>query len=86
MKLRKQLLTIFSGLALLALTTAGVTEWATAQWQNSEQKLKGHYQRSLLLQQVRAATFRALKEVPDANGTRVKVKRLTGKAGGKAML
>jgi two-component system, OmpR family, sensor kinase len=65
MKLRKKLLITFSGLALLALATAGVTVWAIAQWQKSEQTLQGHYQRSLLLQGVRAATFRAFKEVPD---------------------
>lgn len=66
MNLRKKLLTTFSGLALLALATAGVTVWAIAQWQNSERRLQGHYQRSLLLQRVRSATFRAFKEVPDA--------------------
>jgi two-component system, OmpR family, sensor kinase len=65
MNLRKKLLITFSGLALLALATAGVTLWAIAQWQKSEQTLQGHYQRSLLLQGVRAATFRAFKEVPD---------------------
>jgi two-component system, OmpR family, sensor kinase len=65
MKLRKKLLITFSGLALLALATAGVTLWAIAQWQESERKLNEHYQRSLLLKGVRAATFRAFKEVPD---------------------
>lgn len=66
MNLRRKLLTTFSGLALLALATAGVTVWAIAQWQASEQKLQRHYQRSLLVQNVRAATFRAVKELPDA--------------------
>jgi two-component system, OmpR family, sensor kinase len=66
MNLRKKLLTTFSSLALLTLATAGVTLWAIAQWQNSEQKLQAHYQRSLSLQRVRAATFRAFKEIPDA--------------------
>jgi signal transduction histidine kinase len=66
MNLSKKLLTTFSGLALLALATAGVTVWAIAQWQNSERKLQGHYQRSLLLKNIRTATFRAFKEVPDA--------------------
>ena len=66
MNLRKKLLTIFGGLALLALATAGVTVWAIAQWQNSERRLQGHYQRSLLLEGVRTATFRAFKELPDA--------------------
>jgi two-component system, OmpR family, sensor kinase len=65
MNLRKKLLTIFSGLALLALASGGVTVWAIAQWHASEINLQEHYQRSLLLQRVRAATFRALKEVPD---------------------
>ncbi|PLZ93262.1 histidine kinase [Fischerella muscicola CCMEE 5323] len=65
MNLRKKLLTIFSGLALLALASGGVTVWAIAAWHASEDNLQDHYQRSLLLQQVRAATFRALKEVPD---------------------
>lgn len=66
MNLRKKLLTTFGGLALLALATAGVTVWAIAQWQNSERRLQGHYQRSLLLEGVRTATFRAFKELPDA--------------------
>lgn len=66
MNLRQKLLTTFAGLALLTLATAGMTMWTIAQWQNSNQKLRGHYQRSLLLQRVRATTFRAFKEVPDA--------------------
>ncbi|MBM0742167.1 HAMP domain-containing protein [Phormidium sp. CLA17] len=66
MKLQRKLFTIFGGLALLALSTAGATLWATAQWQSTEEQLQNHFQRSLLLQRVRAATFRAFKEVPDA--------------------
>ncbi|HEY9861208.1 MAG TPA: HAMP domain-containing protein, partial [Candidatus Obscuribacterales bacterium] len=66
MNLRRKLFTIFGGLALLALATAGVTLWAIAQWQATEEKLQNHYQRSLLLQRVRAATFRATREVSDA--------------------
>jgi two-component system, OmpR family, sensor kinase len=66
MNLRKKLLTTFSALALLTLATAGVTLWAVAKWQDSEQKLKAHYQRSLILLNVQAATFRAIKELPDA--------------------
>ncbi|WP_026732461.1 ATP-binding protein [Fischerella sp. PCC 9605] len=65
MNIRKKLLTIFSGLALLALASGGVTVWAIASWHASEDNLQDHYQRSLLLQRVRAATFRAMKEVPD---------------------
>lgn len=66
MNLRQKLLTTFAGLALLTLATAGMTMWTIARWQDSNAKLRGHYQRSLLLQQVRATTFRAFKEVPDA--------------------
>jgi two-component system, OmpR family, sensor kinase len=66
MNLRKKLLTTFSALALLTLATAGVTVWAIAKWQDSEQRLKAHYQRSLLLLGVQSATFRAIKELPDA--------------------
>jgi hypothetical protein len=43
-----------------------VTLWAIAKWYDSEQKLQAHYQRSLLLRSVQAATFRAIKELPDA--------------------
>lgn len=66
MNLRQKLLTTFGGLGLLALVTAGMTVWAIAQWQGTEEKLQSHYERSLLLQRVRAAVFRAVKEVPDA--------------------
>ena len=43
-----------------------MTLWAIAKWQDSEQRLKAHYQRSLLLRGVQSATFRAIKELPDA--------------------
>ena len=66
MNLRRKLLTVFGALAVLVLVTAGVTFWVTAQWQTTNDDLEAHYQRSLLLQRVRAATFRAFKEVPDA--------------------
>lgn len=66
MKLRRKLLTVFSGFGLLALATAGVTVWATLKWKDSNNKLEAHYQRSLLLQRVRATTFRSFKEVSDA--------------------
>ncbi|MEG4811607.1 ATP-binding protein [Microcoleus sp. F8-D3] len=66
MNLRKKLLTTFAGLGLLALATAGMTVWAIVKWQNSENKLQNHYQRSLLVQRVRAGTFRAFKEVTEA--------------------
>lgn len=66
MNLRRKLFTIFGGLALLALSTAGATVWAITQWAATEAELRDHYQRSLLLQRIRAATFRATREVSDA--------------------
>lgn len=66
MTLRRKLLTIFGGLGLLALLVVGVTFWMMTQWSSSSDALQEHYQRSLLLQRIRAATFRAFKEVPDA--------------------
>jgi two-component system OmpR family sensor kinase len=66
MSLRQKLLTIFAALALISLVIAGVTSWTIRQWRATSEELEGHYQRSLLLQRVRAATFRAFKEVPDA--------------------
>ena len=63
MNLRKKLLTTFAGLGLLALATAGMTVWAIVKWQDSENKLQNHYQRSVLLLRVRAGTFRAFKEL-----------------------
>jgi two-component system, OmpR family, sensor kinase len=66
MSLRRKLLTTFGALALLALLIAGMTVWATFQWQRTDRQLQDHYTRSLLLQGVRATVFRAFKEVPDA--------------------
>ncbi len=66
MKLRQKLLSTFGGLALMALATTGITLWATWQWGATNEQIQSHYQRSLLLQRVRATTFRAFKEVPDA--------------------
>lgn len=66
MNLRKKLLTTLGGLALLAIVNAGVTTWATFKWEASNARLRDHYQRSLLLQRIRANTFRAFKEVGDA--------------------
>ncbi|MGI8996887.1 MAG: ATP-binding protein [Pyrinomonadaceae bacterium] len=66
MNLRRKLLTIFSALALMSLVVASVTVWVTFQWRNSNELIENHYRRSLLLQRVRSATFRAFKEVPDA--------------------
>ncbi len=66
MSFRKKLQVLIIGLTCTGLGLAAVTLWATVQWQQSEKRLQNHYQRSLLLQEVRAATFRAFKEVPDA--------------------
>lgn len=66
MNLKRKLLTVFGALAVLSLLTAGMTLWMISQWRTSNQQLENHYQRSILLQQVRAATFRAFKEIPDA--------------------
>jgi two-component system, OmpR family, sensor kinase len=66
MNLRRKLFTIFGSLALLALAGSGVTLWAIAQWHNSEEQLRGHYQRSLLALEVKAANYRAVKELLDA--------------------
>ncbi|TFI50850.1 HAMP domain-containing histidine kinase [Mastigocladus laminosus UU774] len=66
MNLRQKLLTTFGGLALLTLVTAGMTTWTLHKWRNSEKRLDEHYQRSLLVKEVQAATFRAFKELPDS--------------------
>lgn len=66
MNLRRKLLTTFGILALLGLVVAGVTIWAILQWQRSDELLQEHYERSLELQNIRAATFRAAMEIPEA--------------------
>lgn len=66
MNFRRKLFTIFGSLALLSLASSGVTLWAISQWFKSEDKLQGHYQRSLLVLQVKAANYRAVKELLDA--------------------
>lgn len=66
MKLQSKLLTVFGGLALMVLLVAGVTMWMIFQWKTSNENLQNHYQRSLLLQRVRATAFRASIEVSDA--------------------
>jgi len=69
MTLRRKLLTAFGALALLGLLVVGVTVFAVAQWASTEETLRGHYVRSLRAQEVRAVTFRAFKEIPDALAT-----------------
>ena len=66
MTFRKKLQTTLVALILVVLGLSAVTLWATLQWQKSDSDLREHYQRSLLLQEVRAGTFRAFKELPDA--------------------
>jgi PAS domain S-box-containing protein len=66
MSLRERLQGILAALICVVLGLAAVTLWATLQWQKTEGELRDHYLRSLLLQEVRAATFHAFKEVPEA--------------------
>jgi two-component system, OmpR family, sensor kinase len=65
MSLRHKLLVVFGGLAAIALIVAGLTLWITMRWDETSRGMEAHYQRSLLLQRVRAATFQAIKEVSD---------------------
>lgn len=66
MTLRRKLLTTFGILALLGLVVAGVSIWATVQWDASNEQVDEHFTRSLQAQRVQSATFRAFKEIPDA--------------------
>lgn len=63
MSFRHRLQTTLVTLILVVLGLSGVTLWATLQWQHSDSDLREHYLRSLLLQEVRAATFQSFKEV-----------------------
>ena len=64
--LRRKLLSSIIALGLLGLLVVGVTTYTVVQWRETEQTLSRHYLRSLRLQEVRALTFEAFKEVPDA--------------------
>ncbi len=66
MTLRKKLQTALLALILVVLGLSAVTLWATFRWQKSDSDLREHYQRSLLLQEVRVRTFLAFKELSDA--------------------
>lgn len=66
MTLRRKLLTTFVVLALLGLVVAGVSIWATVQWDRTNERVDDHYTRSLQVQRIRAATLEATREVPDA--------------------
>ena len=64
--LKRKLTTTFVALGLLGLMVIGVTGYTLTQWRASEEEQRRHYTRSLRLQEVRALTFEAYKEVPDA--------------------
>ena len=66
MTLRRKLFVVFSALAVIALLVTGVALFLTLTWQSTTAQVERHYQRSLLLQRIRAGTFQALKEVDDA--------------------
>lgn len=66
MNLRRKLMAAFAGLALIALLVVGGALFATLRWQRATAEMETHYQRSLLLQRVRAGTYQALAEVHDA--------------------
>lgn len=65
MSLRTKLIASFAGLAAIALLVIGVAFYTTLRWQAANGEMEMHYERSLLLQSVRANTFQALKEVDD---------------------
>lgn len=65
MSLRTKLIASFAGLAAIALLVIGVAIFTTLRWQAANAEMEMHFQRSLLLQSVRASTFQALKEVDD---------------------
>lgn len=65
MSLRTKLIASFAGLAAIALLVIGVAVFTTLRWQAANAEMEMHFQRSLLLQSVRASTFQALKEVDD---------------------
>lgn len=66
MSLRQRLQVILVALVCVVLGLAAVTLRATLQWQKAEKELQDHHQRSLLLEELRAVTFHAFKEVPEA--------------------
>ncbi len=65
MSLRRKLAVTFGGLGFMTLLVALVTLWAMVQWGSTEAELREHYQRSLILQDVRAQTLQAVLEVPE---------------------
>ena len=69
MKLRQKLLSIFGGLAVLALLNAGVTGWAIYNWQASNRELNHHYQRSLLVKELKIRIVKASQAIREATAT-----------------
>ncbi|MDJ0596077.1 MAG: ATP-binding protein [Pleurocapsa sp. MO_226.B13] len=69
MKLRQKLLSTFGGLAVLALLNAGVTVWAIFNWQGSNRELNHHYQRSLLVKELKMRVIIASQAVREAIAT-----------------
>lgn len=65
LSLRTKLIAAFVGLAAISLLVIGVALYTTLRWQAANAEVETHFQRSLLLQSVRANTFQALKEVDD---------------------
>ncbi len=83
LSLYKKLLITFFGLAFMAVLICGATIWSMVQWKQVNSSLREHYQRSLILQEIRGTLFRAIKEVPNAISLRDKesikqFKELTG--------
>lgn len=66
MNLRRKLLITFGSLVLVGLLMAGISAWVTIRWEATNEQLQEHYTRSLQADTIRAAVFRAVKEVPDA--------------------
>ncbi|VEP14134.1 Integral membrane sensor signal transduction histidine kinase [Hyella patelloides LEGE 07179] len=66
MKLRQKLLSTFGGLAVLALLNAGVTGWAIFNWQASNRELNHHYQRSLLVKELKIQVVKASQSIREA--------------------
>ncbi|MEM8721365.1 MAG: ATP-binding protein [Cyanobacteria bacterium P01_G01_bin.39] len=69
MNLRQKLLSTFSGLAVLALLNAGLTGWAIVSWQASNRELNNHYQRSLLVKELKTRVINASHTIREAIST-----------------
>lgn len=69
MTLRRKLLAAYLSLAAIALLVTGAAFYLTLTWQSTTEQLAQHYQRSLLLQRIRAGTF------PGAEGSRRRTDR-----------